>query len=623
MDRSRQRHRRSRVGPCAFEPLEARILLAFTPSGFEPGGSHAAWADYNNDGWTDLSIDGTMFENIPGTGGGRAFRQRRTLGHWGIWGDLNNDGLLDWFTRASPGTVAITEVPGFTYEIRDLPALPETRQSRGAAFADFNGDGWIDLYVGAYEDFPSAYYKDALLLNNQGESFTVHWVQGLDAVVTRGRPRPARGVAAADFDNDGDPDIYTSNYRLEPNGLWVNDGAGNITDQASSRGVSGFAHTIGSSWGDIDSDGNLDLFVGNFSHPGQEPAHFMRNLGPGGGYAFERMDSLDGADWQESYASPSLADYDNDGDLDLLFTTVYPGNAARLYRNDGNWNFTNVTGSEGLGGVTVTYQNAWADYDNDGDLDVIVNGTLYDNDLDNANRWLKVALHGGSGMNATAIGAQVRIRTGGRTYTREVMSSTGEGNGDDHVLHFGLGGASGSVPVEITWPDGTVETFSTTLNRRIDRTRQQAEPGRIIGNLWRDTDGDGVIDGGETRLAGWTVFLDANGNGVLNPGEPQRTTGSQGGYTFADLEAGTYHVDVVVQGGWEMTFPSGGRHVVSLSDGQNVSRHFGFDVTVVPAPLPYSENFNDGSADGLEPVSGAWQENAFGRYEAIGVAGGD
>ena len=147
--------------------------------------------------------------------------------------------------------------------------------------------------------------------------------------------------------------------------------------------------------------------------------------------------------------------------------------------------------------------------------------------------------------------------------------------------------------------------------------------GSIIGNLWHDADGDDTIDGGETRLAGWTVYLDSNGNGSLDAGEPSRTTGSQGGYTFADLDAGTYTVDVVVQPGWQMTFPSAGRHVVNLAAGQTLSRHFGHDVVLVPAALPYFEDFEDGVADGLEALAGRWLVDGSGRYEGTGLSGGD
>ena len=100
--------------------------------------------------------------------------------------------------------------------------------------------------------------------------------------------------------------------------------------------------------------------MGNFSHSAsyQDRPQFLRNPGAAGG-AFQLMKTLDGADWQESYASPALGDYDNDGDLDLFFTTVYGGDAPRLYRNDGNWNFTNVTAAKGLAGLGETYQAAW------------------------------------------------------------------------------------------------------------------------------------------------------------------------------------------------------------------------------------------------------------------------
>ena len=168
-------------------------------------------------------------------------------------------------------------------------------------------------------------------------------------------------------------------------------------------------------------------------------------------------------DWQESYASCALADYDNDGDVDIFITTVYNGDHARLYRNDGNWTFTNVTADEGLGGIgnTMNYQAAWGDYDNDGDVDLVTDGRLFQNQ-GNAHHWLRVRLTGhGHKVNHAAIGAQVRIvvPTLG-TLVRQVESGTGQGNQNDLILHFGLGNHADPVDLNISWPDGKRQTVT-------------------------------------------------------------------------------------------------------------------------------------------------------------------
>lgn len=467
--RSSLADRRANANRCRFhgrlEQLETRLVLSFTAVG-SFGDGKAAWVDFNQDGWTDLASGGTLYRNNNGT-----LTSFTSSSGDGVWGDYDNDGYPDLYSYSNRGfmrnnkgmnLISGANMPG--------PPAGAVGWGRGATFGDFNGDGFLDLYLGGYESWPDAYYRDTMWFNNGGRSFNLAWTQGIDAVVTAGWPRPARGVTTLDFDEDGDLDIYVSNYRLEPNALWMNNGRGNISDVAGSRGATaGTGHTIGSAVGDIDNDGHLDLFAGNFSHNwfSQPGAQFLRNTGDTGGYSFQNMVEwiYPHGEWQESYASPSLADYDNDGDLDLFFTTVYGGDAGRLYRNDGNWNFSNVTSSEGLSGQPSTYQNAWADYDNDGDLDLITGGTLYRNNT-SGNNWLKVKLTGdGVDVNSSAIGAIVRISVGGKTMTRQVEGATGEGNQNDFTLHFGLGKTSGNVSVGVTWPDGSVETVSSPVNQ--------------------------------------------------------------------------------------------------------------------------------------------------------------
>ena len=131
-----------------------------------------------------------------------------------------------------------------------------------------------------------------------------------------------------------------------------------------------------------------------------------------------------------------------------------------MYRNNGNWDFNDVTVAENLGSISGTYQAAWADFDNDGDVDLMIDGKLFVNNLSNSNHWLKVHLHGnGESINSAAIGAQARITLPGNyIITRQVEGATGQGNQNDLTLHFGLGSHSAPVDIEIIWPNGTTHT---------------------------------------------------------------------------------------------------------------------------------------------------------------------
>ncbi len=168
----------------------------------------------------------------------------------------------------------------------------------------------------------------------------------------------------------------------------------------------------------------------------------------------------------------SVGDYDNDGNLDLFLTTVYGTasfgrkNHPVLFRNDGKFAVKDVTASAKLVGLPPTYQAAWADYDNDGDLDLISGGKLFQNQ-GSANTWLKVRLRGdGGAVNRSAIGAQVRIKLGGKMLTRHVEAGTGEGNQNELTLHFGLGQHKGPVELEVRWPNKAQQTVPDVKTNR-------------------------------------------------------------------------------------------------------------------------------------------------------------
>lgn len=419
----------------------------------------ACWADINNDGWTDLCC-GAVWRNDAGKGFTKISDDLGCL----VAADFDNDGFTDLFSWT--GLKVYRNEGGEKFVPVALPELPPT-VSRGACWGDFNNDGFVDLYIGGYEDWDKDItYPNMILMNEQGKGFKLAWSE----VHYR-----ARGVTACDFDEDGDIDVYVSDYRLQPNVLWLNDGTGKFADVAAeynaiatSEGFDG-GHSIGAAWGDFNNDGHIDLFAGNFAHVdsrGDQPkSRFLRNQGPDQGYKFEDLGTC-GVYYQESYASPSAGDYDNDGNLDLYFTTVYASasfgrkNYPVLFRNYRNFFLSEVTAAVQLPQEGATYQAAWADYDNDGDLDLATSGKLFQNQGTDYH-WLKVRLEGdGQAVNRSAIGAQVRAKLRYETLTRQVEAGTGEGNQNDLTLHFGLRNQSRPVQIEIQWPNGQKQTIN-------------------------------------------------------------------------------------------------------------------------------------------------------------------
>ena len=421
-----------------------------------------AWGDYDNDGWTDL-YDGYTWRNNEGQGFTRLGHEQQFPG---IHADYDNDGYLDRFctTRTHGGQLHRNMSGNGEFTRHDFPSLP-MRETRGHCWVDLNGDSYIDLYLGGGAGRSEV---DAIFINNEGKNF---------AGTPHGPALYTRGVAACDYDEDHDMDVFASRYWFQANQLWNNDGSGNLTDVGGPAGVHGRGHTISCGWADFDNDGHFDIFACNFNHHDnrrQDDAKLYKNLGPEGSWKFQNTASLGGDQWQESFASCALADYDNDGDVDIFVTTVYPGDHARLFRNDGNWTFTNVTDAAGLGGIGSkrNYQAAWGDYDHDGNVDLVTDARMFQNQ-GNANHWVLVRLDGnGRTVNRAAIGAQVRMEVPELgVLVRQVEGGTGQGNQNDLILHFGLGKYDGEVDLKIIWPDGSAQIVTTKVDRMVDVTQ--------------------------------------------------------------------------------------------------------------------------------------------------------
>ena len=452
-------------------------------SGF--GGDSVAWGDYDNDGYADLFGSAPYHNN-----GGTSFTRISSASHppAATVGDYNNDGYLDvaGYANESSSSPVLQSYNGSTWVNESYKFTGDpTYRSFSNVWGDFNGDGYLDFYAtgmtsnsGWWDPVAPIESSDFIWFSNQTNSFSQTWTSPATGYT--------RGVTTCDFDEDGDLDVYTSNYWITANNLWQNDGAGNFVDVGGTHGVRtsnahySYGHGIGSAWGDFDNDGHFDIYASNLAHQDSRInplSRFFRNQGPGGDYHFQDMGQA-GIAWQETYASAATADFDNDGYLDIFVTTIAtagygdPSEHCVLYRNNGDWTFTDVTSDYGLAEARSTFQAAWGDYNNDGYLDVFTAGKLFRNP-GGSNHWLKVKLVGGNGefarVNHAAIGAQVRIKVDGLgTISRQITASTGQGNQDDLTLHFGLGEHDGPVDLEILWPDGTSQIISgVTVDRAV------------------------------------------------------------------------------------------------------------------------------------------------------------
>ncbi len=344
--------------------------------------SSVAWGDYDNDGDLDVVLTGA---DAGSNGVSKVYRNDLppvlantftdvAAGLTGVdlgrvaWGDYDNDGDLDiLLTGFAAGAIAVSKVyrnngdGTFTDIAAGLPGL----YISGAMWGDFDNDGDLDiLLVGDMSDTRVA----GIYRNNGDNTFTETMGTGLTGVLYG-------NVACGDYDHDGDLDILLAGFDATVtlvSTVYRNNGDGTFTDIAAGLpGVS--ASSV--AWGDYDHDGDLDILLAGFGAGSAPVSNVYRNNGD------ETFTDIAAGLTAVTASSAAWGDYDNDGNLDILLAGIDAGDTrlAKVYRNNGDGSFTDITA--GLTGVQDSSM-VWGDYDNDGDLDILLTGSVSSSEAD-------------------------------------------------------------------------------------------------------------------------------------------------------------------------------------------------------------------------------------------------
>lgn len=488
----------------------------------EAVGSGAAWLDYDQDGNLDVYLttgkynstiskgeapkvkplnrlyrnrgDGT-FEDVTdkaGVGCADCYSMGVTVG------DYDNDGFPDiYIANYGPNTLFRNRGDGRFEDVSERAGVGDPRCSAAATWLDYDRDGHIDLYVGNYIQFdakynlyyapdgfpgPLAYAAESdRLYRNRGDG-SFEDVTEKAGITAAGR---AMSVAAADFDGDGFDDIYVSNDAME-NFLYHNQGGKRFVEEALPAGVAynnagdSTAH-MAVDFGDYDGDGRLDIFVSDSSISSlfhNDGDNLFTDVSVAAGVG---RHSAQFVGWGSFFF-----DFDNDGDLDIFKVNAdlsrLFGQEPQLFENLGGGKFRDD--SEPLGDFFrhewMARGAAYGDYDNDGDLDVIIvnlnsPAVLLRND-GQRNAWITLHLKGGmrpqvdgvsKRSNRDALGAQATLTVAGRNQIAERRSSASYLSQNDERLHFGLGSADRIDRIEVRWPSGKTQILSDVPARQL------------------------------------------------------------------------------------------------------------------------------------------------------------
>jgi hypothetical protein len=454
------------IGPrpnllAAFAQLSPFVDASTGPLPDAGRGHAVAWGDYDGDGDEDLFITNTaggqnrLFRN---DGGGNfsdvtpAPLAVIATSNGAAWADYDNDGDVDLYVGCWGASDRLYRNDGggnFT-DVTSAP-LNESTYTNAVSWVDYDNDGNVDICITCAAPYPSRLYH-----NDGGGTFSLVYVWPFsDANSTS-------GVTWGDYDNDGDQDCYLLNYGgSSANHLARNDGGGSFTDVASGP-LADINNGQGAEWVDYDNDGDMDLYFTNFAGANK----LCRN--DGGGVFTDATSGGLGSTGQNT--GLAWGDYDNDGDLDLY--VVEWGGPNKLFRNDGGGTFTDATAGT-LGDSRNGMGTAWADYDGDGDIDLyLVNeytgqsNVMFRNQVGAGNNWLHIKLVG-TVSNRSGIGARVRVVAGSLAQIREISGGMGFYSQNSLTAEFGLGSQTDADTVQVFWPSGLDTTLTAITANQV------------------------------------------------------------------------------------------------------------------------------------------------------------
>jgi hypothetical protein len=449
--------------PTPFREVGIDLGVADTGNGWM-----VSWADFDGDGDADLHVPNEnqvdrLFRNDGGTFVDVANEvgvDDTGDGQGVAWADYDNDGDLDFYLAKGPAANKLFQNQLSQTSTANFVDVANSLQLDGTGAS--TSAAWADMDLdGDVDLFVTNYQTTNWLFRNDGISF-------VDIATNPGTGTPAQsnGASWADYDNDGDPDLYMVQDHNVSNALFRNDGNGNFNNVENPLGVADASAGRAAPWADYDGDGDLDLYLAKSSSITGGNALFQN---PGDGTAFTNVAGAAFVGDAEPTFGAGWADYDNDGDLDLATANWLAAN--RLYDNNGDGTFTDRAFEFGMNDAQQGRGLSWADYDNDGDFDLYVaNGAgganlLYRNDSV-LNNWLQVDLVG-TVSNRSGLGAKVEARMGADTQRQDVSGSTGQTSHETLRQAFGVGSATNVDELTVTWPSGIVQTFTNVAANQI------------------------------------------------------------------------------------------------------------------------------------------------------------
>ena len=490
-----------------------------------------AWIDFDRDGWMDLYlVNGGRWEDLvqgkrtvsnalyhnDGDGTFTNVTEKAGVGnrHWGMGvaaGDYDNDGWVDLFVcNYGPNTLYRNNGDGTFKDMTGTAGVGDGRWGVSASWGDYDADGWLDLYVTNTVQFDyknpdpmECHYRgitvqcgplgmvgdsDILYRNNRDGTFSD---LSEKAGVSDVPPSYGLGAIWTDYDNDGDLDLYVANDQMA-NFLFRNLGDGTFEETGLFAGAAfsddGTAQgSMGVDFGDYDRDGLLDIYITHFS---DDYNTLFRNLGQGRFRDMTRGAGLTFSSWPMVGWGTGFADLDHDGWEDIFAANghVFPQvdgykigtsfhQRSQVFRNLGDGKFQEV--SAGLDKLKSWSSRgvAFADYDNDGDIDVAVNNLdgvpwlLRNRKGSQAGNWLLLSLEG-TRTNRSAIGTRVTLETGEGKQIREVRGGSSYESTHDFRVHFGLGGLETVKKLTVRWTDGTTRDFENLSVNRVYRLKE-------------------------------------------------------------------------------------------------------------------------------------------------------